>query len=82
MQIMYASGHCTPAAIRVFIVVQQFYVQLTFVDCVNTMISLQSALRFNGGGHLNHSIFWTNLAPKSGGQPSGKQEVMETAKIL
>jgi Fe-Mn family superoxide dismutase len=24
--------------------------------------------RFNGGGHLNHSIFWTNLAPpKQGG---------------
>jgi len=38
------------------------------------MIALQPALRFNGGGHLNHSIFWTNLAnPKKhgGGQPSG-----------
>lgn len=34
-------------------------------------IALQSAIKFNGGGHLNHSIFWTNLAPKSkgGGQP-------------
>lgn len=21
------------------------------------------ALRFNGGGHLNHSIFWQNLSP-------------------
>jgi len=31
-------------------------------------IHLQSAIRFNGGGHLNHSIFWTNLAPtKKGG---------------
>ena len=31
-------------------------------------LSLQNALRFNGGGHLNHSIFWTNLAPiKAGG---------------
>lgn len=31
-------------------------------------IALQPALRFNGGGHLNHSIFWTNLAPpKEGG---------------
>jgi len=37
-------------------------------------ISLQAAIRFNGGGHLNHSIFWTNLAPpKQGGgvPPSG-----------
>lgn len=36
-----------------------------------TMIALQPALRFNGGGHLNHSLFWTNLAPPSlgGGAP-------------
>ncbi|MCB1111678.1 MAG: superoxide dismutase [Chlamydiia bacterium] len=35
------------------------------------MIALQSAIKFNGGGHINHSIFWTNLAPKSegGGEP-------------
>jgi Fe-Mn family superoxide dismutase len=31
-------------------------------------ISLQPGLKFNGGGHINHSIFWTNLAsPKQGG---------------
>jgi hypothetical protein len=30
-------------------------------------IALQSAIRFNGGGHINHSIFWTNLAPKKAG---------------
>ena len=29
--------------------------------------SLQNALRFNGGGHLNHSIFWQNLKPVSEG---------------
>ncbi|MCH9704012.1 MAG: superoxide dismutase [Chlamydiae bacterium] len=34
-------------------------------------IALQKAIRFNGGGHLNHSIFWTNLAPQNegGGKP-------------
>ncbi|KAF5343323.1 hypothetical protein D9756_011580 [Leucocoprinus leucothites] len=26
-------------------------------------IALQAALKFNGGGHINHSLFWTNLAP-------------------
>lgn len=39
-----------------------------------TQISLQSAIKFNGGGHVNHSIFWTNLAPadKGGGKkPEG-----------
>jgi Fe-Mn family superoxide dismutase len=32
---------------------------------VNTIIALQPALKFNGGGHLNHSLFWENLAPPS-----------------
>jgi len=27
------------------------------------VISLQNAIRFNGGGHINHTIFWTNLTP-------------------
>lgn len=34
---------------------------------LTAMIALQPQLRFNGGGHLNHSIFWTNLAPKNKG---------------
>lgn len=28
-------------------------------------INLQSAIRFNAGGHINHTLFWENLAPKS-----------------
>ncbi len=39
-----------------------------------TMLALEGAIRFNGGGHINHSIFWTNLAPKDQGggtPPSG-----------
>ncbi len=32
------------------------------------MVELQSAIKFNGGGHINHSIFWQILAPiKDGG---------------
>jgi len=38
---------------------------------VSGIVALQPALRFNGGGHINHSIFWTNLSPKGGGEPSG-----------
>ncbi|GES89874.1 superoxide dismutase [Mn], mitochondrial [Rhizophagus clarus] len=38
---------------------------------VHSQIALQPALKFNGGGHINHSLFWTNLAPKNkgGGEP-------------
>lgn len=38
---------------------------------IASMIALQGAIKFNGGGHVNHSIFWTNLAPQSkgGGEP-------------
>jgi len=38
---------------------------------VSGIIALAPALKFNGGGHLNHSIFWQNLSPKGGGEPSG-----------
>lgn len=38
------------------------------------MITLEKDIKFNGGGHINHSLFWTNLAPINqggGGTPSG-----------
>jgi len=39
---------------------------------LKTMIALGPALRFHGGGHLNHSIFWQNLSPNGGGEPEGE----------
>lgn len=38
---------------------------------LTTMTSLLAAIKFNGGGHLNHALFWANLAPKDqeGGVP-------------
>ncbi|ANG66377.1 superoxide dismutase [Chlamydia gallinacea] len=42
------------------------------------IISLEPALRFNGGGHINHSLFWEMLAPigQGGGTPP-KHELLK-----
>ncbi len=31
----------------------------------------RTAVRNNGGGHANHSLFWTILSPSGGGEPTG-----------
>ena len=33
--------------------------------------NIRTAVRNNGGGHANHSLFWTLMGPNGGGAPSG-----------
>ena len=33
--------------------------------------AIRTAVRNNGGGHWNHSMFWTLMAPNAGGAPTG-----------
>ncbi len=42
---------------------------LTHLDAVPE--SVQTAIRNNGGGHLNHSLFWQWMSPDGGGEPTG-----------
>uniref|UniRef100_A0A646QJ55 Superoxide dismutase n=1 Tax=Hemiscolopendra marginata TaxID=943146 RepID=A0A646QJ55_9MYRI len=41
-------------------------------DDIKATIALQPALKFNGGGHINHTLFWKMISPKGGGLPSGE----------
>lgn len=33
--------------------------------------SIRTAVRNNGGGHANHSLFWSTISPNGGGAPTG-----------
>ena len=33
---------------------------------------IRTAVRNNGGGHMNHSMYWKIMKPKGGGEPSGQ----------
>jgi Fe-Mn family superoxide dismutase len=43
----------------------------TLEELMANISAYPTAVRNNGGGHFNHSLFWSILAPNAGGQPSG-----------
>ena len=45
---------------------------LTLLDTIPE--DKRAAVRNNGGGHANHSLFWTIMKPNGGGDPSGALE--------
>ncbi|WP_443937550.1 superoxide dismutase [Pedobacter sp. MW01-1-1] len=40
-------------------------------DIITNISKYPAAVRNNGGGHYNHSLFWTILGPNKGGEPTG-----------
>ncbi|MBI2821811.1 MAG: superoxide dismutase [Acidobacteria bacterium] len=41
-------------------------------NCGAVPENIRTAVRNNGGGHANHSMFWQIMVPKGGGKPVGK----------
>ncbi|MGQ3013938.1 MAG: superoxide dismutase [Flavobacteriales bacterium] len=44
---------------------------LSVEDICKNISKYPAAVRNNGGGHYNHSLFWTIMGPNKGGTPSG-----------
>ena len=40
-------------------------------EIMHNIATASPAVRNNGGGHWNHSLWWTILSPNGGGQPTG-----------
>ena len=46
--------------------------KMSIDDICKNISKFSMAVRNNGGGHYNHSLFWTIMAPNAGGAPKGK----------
>lgn len=43
--------------------------------------SIRTAVRNNGGGHANHSLFWNLMKPNGGGSPTGDVQQVITSNF-
>lgn len=46
--------------------------KLSIEEICKNISKYPMAVRNNGGGHFNHSLFWTVMAPNAGGEPTGE----------
>lgn len=46
--------------------------KLSIEEICKNISKYPAAVRNNGGGHYNHSLFWTVMTPKGGGEPTGE----------
>jgi superoxide dismutase, Fe-Mn family len=53
--------------------------KLSIEEICKSISKFPAAVRNNGGGHYNHSLFWTLMAPNAGGEPTGELAAAITA---
>jgi Fe-Mn family superoxide dismutase len=46
--------------------------KLSIEEICKNISNYPVAVRNNGGGHYNHSLFWTSMGPNAGGEPTGE----------
>jgi Fe-Mn family superoxide dismutase len=46
--------------------------KMSIEEICKNVSKMSPAIRNNGGGHFNHSLFWTVLGPNAGGAPTGE----------
>lgn len=51
---------------------QNLSVEALIADLNSVPEAIRTAVRNNGGGHANHTLFWETIAPNAGGAPTGE----------
>jgi len=59
------------AALEKFPNLQSKSIEALLNEINNVPEEIRAAVRNNGGGHMNHTMFWQMMAPKAGGEPTG-----------
>jgi Fe-Mn family superoxide dismutase len=56
-------------------------IEALLTDLNSVPENIRPAVRNNGGGHANHSLFWEVIGPNGGGQPTGALAAAITAEL-
>jgi Fe-Mn family superoxide dismutase len=51
---------------------EQKTVEALIADLASVPENIRGVVRNNGGGHANHTLFWTVIGPNAGGDPTGE----------
>ena len=56
-------------------------IEAILADLPSVPEAVRTAVRNNGGGHWNHSLFWEIMGPSAGGEPSGELGTLITSSF-